>query len=397
MPRLSDIAQHRKPVEEVVGLLLSDKNSESAEAGQKLIAKARDAGLSVRDYLTLAVDVKAGTQAAVNQTAGLNGYESALAYLNLPFGNDFEQGVVLQAAADTFATYSGTRAMFPEVLDDMLKQAGRIEQLENTAALVSQSRVINGVEMISTVMEDTVEEDGTFTIAEGGKIPVRAVRSSQNSVRMFKHGSGYEFTYEFSRRASLDIITPFASRVARRLEISKVAAATHILINGDGTNAAATVEDLANVAYGADFAGGKTLKDNYRAMAKFIMKKWKAGYTIDTIACNFDLYVEMMFMFAQTNIGTASDIQNLQAAGAPGINLPVMNGMVNVVLSSSIPDGYFVAFVKRESLEELVEAGSTIAESERSITTQVVTYVRSENTGYKLSFPDGRFYVKAKA
>lgn len=394
MTRLSDIAQHRKPVEEVVGGLLSASSHESAENGKKLIEKARDAGLSLRDYLTLAVDVKSGASGAANQAAGLNGYEAALSHLNLPFGNDFEQGVVLQAASDTFATYTGTRAMFPEVLDDMLKQAGRIEQLENTAALVSQSRVINGVEMISTVMEDTVEEDGTFTIAEGGKIPVRAVRTSQNSVRMYKHGSGYEFTYEFNRRASLDIITPFASRVARRLEISKVAAATSVLISGDGVNAAATVENLAT--YGADFVG-KTLKDNYRALAKFIMAKWKAGYTIDTIACNFDLYVEMMFMFAQTNIGTASDIQNLQAAGAPGINLPVMNGMVNVVLSSSIPDGYFVAFVKRESLEELVEAGSTIAESERSITTQVVTYVRSENTGYKLSFPDGRFYVKAKA
>lgn len=395
MPRLSDIAQHRKPVEEVVGGLLSASSHESAENGKKLIEKARDAGLSLRDYLTLAVDVKSGASGAANQAAGLNGYEAALSHLNLPFGNDFEQGVVLQAASDTFATYTGTRAMFPEVLDDMLKQAGRIEQLENTAALVSQSRVINGVEMISTVMEDTAEADGTFTIAEGGKIPVRAVRTSQNSVRMYKHGSGYEFTYEFNRRASLDIITPFASRVARRLEISKVAAATSVLISGDGVNAAATAEDLAT--YGADFAGTKTLKDNYRALAKFIMAKWKAGYTIDTIACNFDLYVEMMFMFAQTNIGTASDIQNLQAAGAPGINLPVMNGMVNVVLSSSIPDGYFVAFVKRESLEELVEAGSTIAESERSITTQVVTYVRSENTGYKLSFPDGRFYVKAKA
>ena len=394
MTRLSDIAQHRKPVEEVVGGLLSASSHESAENGKKLIEKARDAGLSLRDYLTLAVDVKSGASGAANQAAGLNGYEAALSHLNLPFGNDFEQGVVLQAASDTFATYTGTRAMFPEVLDDMLKQAGRIEQLENTAALVSQSRVINGVEMISTVMEDTVEEDGTFTIAEGGKIPVRAVRTSQNSVRMYKHGSGYEFTYEFNRRASLDIITPFASRVARRLEISKVAAATSVLISGDGVNAAATAEDLAT--YGADFVG-KTLKDNYRALAKFIMAKWKAGYTIDTIACNFDLYVEMMFMFAQTNIGTASDIQNLQAAGAPAINLPVMNGMVNVVLSSSIPDGYFVAFVKRESLEELVEAGSTIAESERSITTQVVTYVRSENTGYKLSFPDGRFYVKAKA
>lgn len=395
MTRLTDIAQHRKPVEEVVGGLLASSNHESAENGKKLVQMARDAGLSVRDYLILAVDVRSGKHAEANQAAGLNGYEAALSHLNLPFGNDFEQGVVLQAASDTFATYAGTRAMFPEVLDDMLKQLGRMDQIENIAALVSQSRTINGVEMISTVMEDTAGEDGTFTIAEGGKIPVRAVRTSQNSVRMYKHGSGYEFTYEFNRRASLDIITPFAARVARRLELSKVAAATAVLINGDGVNPAATPADLAT--YGADFLGGKTLKDNYRALAKFIMAKWKEGYPIDTIACNFDLYVEMMFMFAQTNIGTASDIQNLAASGAPSINLPVMNGAINVVLSSTIPDGFFVAFVKSETLEELVEAGSIIAESERSITTQVVTYVRSENTGYKLSFPDTRFYVKAKA
>lgn len=395
MTRLTDIAQHRKPVEEVVGGLLASSNHESAENGQKLVRMARDAGLSVRDYLTLAVDVRSGKHAEANQAAGLNGYEAALSHLNLPFGNDFEQGVVLQAASDTFATYAGTRAMFPEVLDDMLKQLGRMDQIENTAALISQSRTINGVEMISTVMDDTAAEDGTFTIAEGGKIPVRAVRTSQSSVRMYKHGSGYEFTYEFNRRASLDIITPFAARVARRLEISKVAAATAVLIDGDGVNLGATPADLAT--YGADFLGGKTLKDNYRALAKFIMSQWKAGYPIDTIACNFDLYVEMMFMFAQTNIGTASDIQNLAAAGAPSINLPVMNGAINVVLSSTIPDGFFVAFVKSETLEELVEAGSIIAESERSITTQVVTYVRSENTGYKLSFPDTRFYVKAKA
>lgn len=395
MTRLTDIAQHRKPVEEVVGGLLASSNHESAENGQKLVRMARDAGLSVRDYLTLAVDVRSGKHAEANQAAGLNGYEAALSHLNLPFGNDFEQGVVLQAASDTFATYAGTRAMFPEVLDDMLKQLGRMDQIENTAALISQSRTINGVEMISTVMDDTAGEDGTFTIAEGGKIPVRAVRTSQSSVRMYKHGSGYEFTYEFNRRASLDIITPFAARVARRLEISKVAAATSVLIEGDGVNLGATPADLAT--YGADFLGGKTLKDNYRALAKFIMSQWKAGYPIDTIACNFDLYVEMMFMFAQTNIGTASDIQNLAAAGAPSINLPVMNGAINVVLSSTIPDGFFVAFVKSETLEELVEAGSIIAESERSITTQVVTYVRSENTGYKLSFPDTRFYVKAKA
>ncbi|HNC06449.1 MAG TPA: hypothetical protein PLS38_09110, partial [Solirubrobacterales bacterium] len=119
MTRLTDIAQHRKPVEEVVGGLLASSNHESAENGKKLVQMARDAGLSVRDYLTLAVDVRSGKHAEANQAAGLNGYEAALSHLNLPFGNDFEQGVVLQAASDTFATYAGTRAMFPEVLDDM--------------------------------------------------------------------------------------------------------------------------------------------------------------------------------------------------------------------------------------------------------------------------------------
>ena len=73
MTRLSDIAQHRKPVEEVVGGLLSASSHESAENGKKLIEKARDAGLSLRDYLTLAVDVKSGASGAANQAAGLNG------------------------------------------------------------------------------------------------------------------------------------------------------------------------------------------------------------------------------------------------------------------------------------------------------------------------------------
>ena len=137
MPTLSEIAAKRRPVEEVTKGLLSDSNQVSSEAGMKLLAQARDAGLGLRDYLTLAVDVHAGEHAERNVRAGLNGYEASLALLNLPFADNLEQGVLLQAAADTFQTYSGTRAMFPEVLDDMLRQQGRIDQIENTAAMVA--------------------------------------------------------------------------------------------------------------------------------------------------------------------------------------------------------------------------------------------------------------------
>jgi len=169
---LADIAKHRKPVSEVLAGLQSDSTGTSVEAGKKLVQKAQDAGLNLRDYLTLAVDVRAGEGDDKGRYEGLNGYEAALAHLNLPFKNDLENGVVLQAAADSFGTYPGTRAMFPEVLDDMLRQTGRIESIENVASLVGNTRTINQTEMISTVLNDTADEDDTFTIAEFGKIPV---------------------------------------------------------------------------------------------------------------------------------------------------------------------------------------------------------------------------------
>jgi len=393
---LADIAKHRKPVSEVLAGLQSDSTGTSVEAGKKLVQKAQDAGLNLRDYLTLAVDVRAGEGEDKGRYEGLNGYEAALAHLNLPFKNDLENGVVLQAAADSFGTYPGTRAMFPEVLDDMLRQQGRIESIENVASLVGNTRTITQTEMISTVLNDTAGEDDTFTISEFGKIPVRTVGTSQTAVRMFKHGSGYEFSYEFNRRASLDIITPFASRVARRLEKSKVSAATYVLVNGDGVNPAATATTLG--AYGGDFTGGKSLKDNYRALAKFLMEKWKAGYPIDTLACNFDTYVELMFMFTPTLNSRESLASAMPAvAGTPNINLPVMNGSVNVVLSSAVAADRIVAFVKGETLEELQEAGSNIAESERSITSQSVTYVRSAVSGFKLAFGDTRWIINTAA
>lgn len=396
MSTLSEIARSRKPVEEVTAGLLAGSNHESAEAGKKLIARAKDAGLGLRDYLTLAVDVNSGAHAEANHRAGLNGYEAALSVLNLPFSNQFEQGVVLQAAADTFQTYSGTRALFPEVLDDMLRQQGRIDQIENTSAMVAQTRVIPGVEMISTVLNaPTGDDDGTFTVSELGRIPVRTIRTSQSSVKMYKHGSGYQFSYEFNRRASLDIVTPFASRVARQLEISKVAAATAVLVSGDGVNGAATAANLNT--YGWIGTTGKSLKDNYRALAAFIMTQWKAGYMIDTLLVNFDMYVELMFMFTPTLAGAASEASVMPSFGTPAINLPIMGGNINVVLSSSMAANTLLAYVKGETLEELQESGSNIAESERSIENQSILYVKSEVTGYKLAFGDTRFLVTVPA
>lgn len=376
----------RQPVETLLASLRGDSQHNSKESGVKLLQQAAAYGLGLRDFLTLAVDVRSGEHAERFARAQLNGYEATLDFLELPFRNDFEQGVVLQAASDTFQKFPGTRALFPEVIDDMLRWKDRQETFEKTSAFVSQSRTISGTELISTVVESDASERGTFTVPELSNIPVRTIRTSQSTVGMFKHGSAYRTSYEFNRRVSLDILTPFAARVAREMEISKVAAGTAVLINGDGVNAAAPTVTISS--YGG--IGANAMRTNYPALAKFLMYRAKIGNPVDLLLVNFDMYVELMFMFMPTSTNVSSPAKELISVGAPNIQLPIMGGTVSVALSSSVPAGRIVAFSKAETLEELVEAGASISENERSITNQSVIYVRTEVTGYKLAFGDTR-------
>src|SRR3546814_18374084 len=96
--------------------------------------------------------------------------------------------------------------------------------------------------MISTVVDDKdAEYQQTGVIAEGARIPIRSSRTTEKCVKFYKLGGGFEFTYEFERRASLDIVTPYAARMQREVEIGEVAIATGLIIHDDGVTGAAPV------------------------------------------------------------------------------------------------------------------------------------------------------------
>jgi len=391
---LSDLIKKDKlSPEQVKAQLATDSNHESTDNGLKLVREAQSYGLSMRDYLTLAVAPEKSENKALY--AGLNGYEATKLALNLPHANDFERGVFLQAASNTFQTYAGTRALFPEIVDDMLKAKTRLEVAENIASIVSQSRTIDGSEMITTYMEDDADQRKTYTVSELGRVPMRSVRTSQNTVGLGKRGSGIEISYEFARRASLDILTPFAARILRDAELSKVSAATNILINGDGVNAAAQVINFSTF-------GGTGVIDaaNYKALSKFLMKRAKDGFPVDTLVCNYDMYVDLMFLYAPTISGNGSVPMAMGEMGAPVINtrMNALNGLnLNISLSSAVPAGKIICMAKNECIEELIEANSNISESERSIIDQSIKYVKTETTGYKLAIPEARVVLDVLA
>ena len=218
----------RAPLNVVLAGINSEHSDESIRAGVKLVQAAKQYGINVRDYLNLAVDVNAsndpqnGKNFRLANGQNMTGYQAAIMDLNLPFKNAFEQGITLQAAADTFSARPGSRALFPEVIDDMLQWNTRQDMFESTAPMVAQTRTITGNELITTAIFDDQGQLNTSPIAELANIPMQTIKSSDKSVKFFKHGSGIRTSYEFERRVSLDILTPYAARIARNKEISKV-------------------------------------------------------------------------------------------------------------------------------------------------------------------------------
>jgi hypothetical protein len=394
MTDLLTILRDRQPAETLLaGLKPEDRNGpESLRAGENLIRKAKEARLSIQDYLRLAVDPTKGSFAG----SKLDGYECALAYLDLPIRDDFAQGVLLQAAAETFTTYPGTRALFPAVIDNILQWKYRQDQIENVSALVSQTRNVSGNEMITTVIDDKASDyQQTGIIAEGAEIPVRSLRTSEKSVKFYKFGGGIEFTYEFERRASLDLVTPYAARMQREVEIGQTAIATSLLINGDGVSGAAPNLNATTLAGEMPVDGRpvpKTGRLNWEIVLKWLVKRAQAGVPIDTVVGNWDTYLEWLRMFATPTVNAGmSQIDILQKAGVQvALDNPRLPLNINFALSSTAPANKLIGFIKAETLEELVENGSDIEESTRAITNQRVRYVKTTNRGYRLIFGDTR-------
>ena len=394
MKDILELKASAKSLEDVLANLKSDDREVSRAAGMNLVACAKDYNLTLADYLRFAIDLNASEAGKKYAEADLDGFEASLAYLGLPIKEDFSKKITLAATSETFKTYPGTRAMFPEVVDNILRWGSNQDYLENVAALVGNSRTINGTEMVSIVADSDEDAEGSFQIAEGSDIPVRTIRTSEIAVKMYKHGSGYQMTYEFDRRASIDIMVPYVNRINRRLELSKVAFATAVLINGDGAkgHGAAPIVKQSDMCTKAKVTN-KQGQIVFEGLLAWLVERAGSGAhaPIDTVVGNYDMYLQWMLMFTPT-LQNISQAEAMAKHGGPAVTaaLPGLFVPIKFALSSSVPAGKLIGMTKGETLEELVEAGSQISESERAVKNQMITYVKTEVTGYHLVFGDTR-------
>lgn len=369
--------------------LRAEDRATGVHAAESLMHEAKSFGLDLKSFLELAIDPRQAENPEMfrDEHGFVSGYEAALSVLQLPIRNDFASGVVLDAASDTFQTYPGTRALFPQVVDDVVQWRYRQDHLENTASFVSQSRTISGTEMLTTVVNDEAEDyQNAAAIAEFGRIPVKTIRTAEQAVKFWKHGGGIRVSYEFERRARIDMLTPYQVRAARELEMSKVRVATMLLINGDSVNPASPV--VTQSSFDSAATAGKI---SYRGLLGWLVSRARAGTPVDTVIGNWDAYLEWLLMFAvPTTSATKTDAEILAATGFRVGGVPILNGAVNFVLSSAVPANHLIGISKGDTIEELIEANSDIQESERAVKNQSISYFKTQNSGYKLAFSDTR-------
>jgi hypothetical protein len=386
---LLELSRSRLPAEQVVAMLQSDNTAQSLQAGRDIVGISKELGISARDYLRLAVDPTKGEFANTE----LDGYQTALMALNLPVKDNFSKGVVLEAAAETFQTFAGVRALFPEVIDDIVHWKYRQTNFENVDNMISQSRTVSGTQMLTTVIDDSAGDAyGQWgAIAEGARIPVRSIRGSQYSVPFFKFGGGYEWTYEFARRVSLDIVAPYAQRLETEIQKGQVGAVTSLLINGDSVYTAATVTSGKTLAasIGVPHVQGQI---NWEVLLNWLVARAQAGVPIDTVVGNWDMWFQWKRMFAKPSIAMGMpQVEVLRAAGVTTAEAnPRLSFHVEFEVSSSAPAQKLIGFSKADTVEELIETGSDIEESQQAIENQKVKYVKTRNSGYRLIFGDTR-------
>lgn len=378
----------KRKLDEICNPLLSESDSEAKFAAEKLSKEAAEYGLPLDKFLDLAVDLSEGEEkAAYKNGDGLSGFEQVMFKMNLPMRNNYKDQVVLAQASDTFATKPGSHILFPYAIDNVLRWNNNLEMNERVSDLISGSRTSNGNELVRIVAEDDAEARKTHRVGEGARIPVRKVSYSQKAVTFYKHGSGIEYTYEYNRRASIDLITPFAARVARDLEISKIKACTDIMINGDGVNAAAT--PLTQSSIDSQAQSGKL---SYDGLLGALAIAIKAHHPIDTIAGDIDAYLQFAKLFGTAAVSSAYQVDQQAAKGGPQfMALRNIFTPVNFVLDSAVPSGKLLMFNRPDTIEEIVEANSQIQEEEKSARSQIITYFRTENTGYSIIYPDCRY------
>lgn len=323
----------------------------------------------------------------------LSAFDRQLQASNIVVKSDAARGIYSSPGEYFFQSdRPGSAILFPAFLQKTALWAKQ-NLVNDINEIIAATRTIAGTSTYSSLKIDDTEISGAgasgrrFRVDQRGNFPVVNIGWADVASTVTKHGVRLNWTYEFVRRASIELISLVVSRIMIQDQIEVFNDAIDMAINGDGTaaNPAATVYKFVGPSYTGSMENMLRLENSLLPDAGIITYegwlKWLAGfkpYAPTAICGNLNTLVKIVMM-ERPNVDPAGVITMLLEAKTQGgakLSTKVFPE-VTLYLVDSVPDNLLVGLDKAYALERVIELGSDIQEAEKAIKNQTQDMVIS--------------------
>lgn len=361
--------------------------------------RACDLGMTLWQYFEIINPTKPGES--------LSAFERQLQLAGIITKSDVTRGLFASTGEYFFQSdRPGSAILFPTLLQKTALWA-KMNLIADVNKIVATTRTIAGASSYQSLFinDSNIVGDGTqakgrrFRVDQRGKFPSVKIGWSESANAVTKHGVQLDWTYEFVRRASIEIMTTVVARIMMQDQQELFEEACDLAINGDtqspAANPAARVRKfrISGVAGANDIVldtnPGGAGKITYEGYLKFI-----AGfrpYNVNVVIGNTNTLVKLILM-AKPNIDPAAIITTLLEPKSQG-NVRIDNTFgqlfpnVTFYPADNLADNVILGMDTQFAMERVIELGSDIQEVEKVITNQTEAMVISIADGFSKIFP----------
>lgn len=332
----------------------------------------------------------------------LTSFERQLQLSGIILKSDVERGLFSSTGEYFFQSdRPGSAILFPVLLQKTALWA-KMNLISDVNKIVATTRTISGSSSYQSLYIDDSAITGPgahgrrFRVDQRGKFPSVKIGWSETANAVTKHGVQLDWTYEFVRRASIELMTTVVARIMMQDQQELFNEGINLAINGDGSiaNPAARVRKFRT----SGIAGANDIVLDSPAVAGQITYegylKFIGGfrpYNLNVIVGNINTLTKLILM-AKPNIDPLAIITTLLEPKTQGtISTDSTYGQLfpNVTFypSETMADGVIVGMDTAFAMERVIELGSDIQEIEKVISNQTEAMVISIADGMSKIFP----------
>lgn len=265
---------------------------------------------------------------------------------------------------EKFFRTADSAVLFPEYIARTVRQG--MEEGDLLPHITAATTRFDGMDYRSITAQAGGEEKELRYVDEGAQIPSTTIKVQSNLVKLRKRGRMLVASYEAVRYQKLDLFSVTLRQMGAHISRTLLADAVDVLMNGDGNDNAASVDNVAG-------SGTLTYDDLVNFWAKF------DPYEMNALLVSGDVMVKLLKLTEFQNPLTGLNFQ-----GTGKLTTPLG---ATLLRTSVLPENTCIGLDKRFALE-MVQGSDVMVEYDKLIDRQLERAAITTIAGFAKVFPE---------